>query len=301
MPSTLPPPRPNQPFFTVSALEGGRVTCPAGLLIDPVPEGVDKLVVPATPFLLRHSLTKQNILFDLGVRKDYNNLPPALAKRVNQTFQPVDVSETVVDALAKGGLTPAEISHVFLSHIHWDHIGDTALFPYSTLVAGDAAAPLVEHGYPHDPESLFDSALLPPDRTVYLHPSGWGPVGPFPRAIDYYGDGSLYIVDAPGHLAGHYNFLVRTSADGGWMYLGGDMAHDLRIITGELKVPVYHNAQTGLTMCMHADKGAAEEHIARVRKLLSIPRVRITIAHNKLWYDKARDGPEFWPRSFKSL
>ncbi|TFY66906.1 hypothetical protein EVG20_g4185 [Dentipellis fragilis] len=81
----LPPPGANQPYFTVSALEGGGLTIPAYFFVDPCPEDIEKLPIPATPFLLRHSVTKRNTLLDLGIRKDYSNLPPAAASEANGT------------------------------------------------------------------------------------------------------------------------------------------------------------------------------------------------------------------------
>ncbi|KAA1469964.1 Metallo-hydrolase/oxidoreductase [Dentipellis sp. KUC8613] len=304
MSSSLPPPSASQPFFTISALEGGRVTIPVAFIVDPCPEGVQTIPAPATPFLLRHSVTKRNLLFDLGIRKDYNNLPPAAAAIANAFFQPIDMAQDVEDSLAKGGLSPSDVSDIFISHIHWDHIGNPARFPYSTFVVGAGAIPLLEKGFPHDASSSYPSDLLPTARTIVLpasSASAWKPVGPFPRALDYYGDGSLFIVDATGHMPGHFNVLLRTSADGGWMYLAGDTCHDWRILTGEANIAERLNPHTGTMFCIHEDKKAAEEHIKLVRSLLETPRVRVAIAHNGPWFEKNKDGPAFWPGAFESL
>jgi hypothetical protein len=48
-------------------------------------------------------------------------------------------------------------------------------------------------------------------------------IGPFP-ATDFYGDGSPYILDTPGHWPGHICTLARTTSDT-FVYLGGDMCH----------------------------------------------------------------------------
>ncbi|TFY70967.1 hypothetical protein EVG20_g2032 [Dentipellis fragilis] len=261
------------------------------------------LSIPATPFLLRHSVTKRNLLFDLGIRKDYNNLPPVAATFANANFQPIDVAQDVVDSLAKGDLKPSDITDVFLSHIHWDHVGNPALFPYSTFVIGEDAVPLLEKGFPHDVNSPYASDLLPLARTVLIRTSSpdWKPVGPFPRALDYYGDDSLYVVDAGGHMPGHINVLLRTSPDGGWMYLGGDTCYDWRILTGELAAAEHFNPHTGTMFCIHAEKKAAEEHIVRVRSLLDNPRVRVALTHNGTWFEENKDGPMFWPAAFARL
>jgi hypothetical protein len=44
------------------------------------------------------------------------------------------------------------------------------------------------------------------------------------RAFDYFGDGSFYLLDVPGHAAGHMAALVRTTPST-FMFLGGDTCH----------------------------------------------------------------------------
>ena len=215
----------------------------------------------------------------------------------------VSVPHDAEDSLAKGGLSPTDITHLCLSHLHFDHIGDPAPYTSATVLVGAGGRPLIETGYPHDPESLFDSRLLPEGRTRWLDPtepaSGevWVPLGPFPHALDLFGDGSLYIVDAgPGHVQGHVNVLARTSADGGWIFLAGDAAHDRRLLSGEARIP--HHTTWG---CAHRDAGAAEEHIARIRELMGEARVRVILAHDVPWYEVNKGGDAFWPGAIKPL
>jgi hypothetical protein len=55
-------------------------------------------------------------------------------------------------------------------------------------------------------------------------------IGPF-AAIDYFGDGSFYILDAPGHTFGHVAALARVAADrhdprkSSFVFMGGDTCH----------------------------------------------------------------------------
>lgn len=65
-----------------------------------------------------------------------------------------------------------------------------------------------------------------------------------PDVVDYFGDGSLFIVDAPGHLFGHVNLLARIE-EGRWVYLGGDCCHDIRILKGESDVAMYSDGCGG--------------------------------------------------------
>ncbi|TFY70968.1 hypothetical protein EVG20_g2031 [Dentipellis fragilis] len=102
-------------------------------------------------------------------------------------------------------------------------------------------------------------------------------------------------------MPGHFNLLLRTSSDGGWMYLAGDTRHNWRILTGELGVAERIHPITGKPFCIHEDKKVAEEHIVRVRSLLEHPRVRVAIVHNSVWYEENKGGPMFWPGAFESL
>jgi hypothetical protein len=42
--------------------------------------------------------------------------------------------------------------------------------------------------------------------------------------VDYFGDGSFYLLDSPGHLLGHICGLARTTNDS-FILMSGDMAH----------------------------------------------------------------------------
>jgi hypothetical protein len=52
----------------------------------------------------------------------------------------------------------------------------------------------------------------------------WQKFGSFDRAWDYWGDGSLWLIDAPGHAVGNLIAAGRLE-DGQWIVLGGDCAH----------------------------------------------------------------------------
>ena len=204
----------------------------------------------------------------------------------------MQVPEDVVEALRKGNLDPADITYVGISHALIDHIGDPTRFPTATYLLGGEAQTLLDP----DTKDLAIKLLnaLPKERTKFLDLSSAPALGPFAHALDFYGDGSLYIVDAPGHLPGHINVLARTSADGSWVYLAGDSAHDWRIITGEAKIATE-------PFCIHTNKEQAEAHIARIRELQANPRVKVILAHDIPWYEENKGGDAYWPGEIKPL
>lgn len=78
------------------------------------------------------------ILFDTGFDPGYASAPEATAKRDGLASFGVLVGfsaeNTAAGQLAKLGLTPADISHVILSHGHIDHVGSLPLFAHAEII-----------------------------------------------------------------------------------------------------------------------------------------------------------------------
>lgn len=53
----------------------------------------------------------------------------------------------------------------------------------------------------------------------------WKRFDPFDKVMDFFGDGSFLIVDAPGHMPGNLCALVRLDGSREWILLGGDCCH----------------------------------------------------------------------------
>ncbi|KAK7050823.1 hypothetical protein VNI00_004934 [Paramarasmius palmivorus] len=270
---SLPTPTPNQPYCTISALQAGIIEFKLDMLLDNAQPG-SKLDAPSLSFLVQHSTNDKKMLVDLGLRQDYENYTPIDALTCKNWN--VRVPQDVVDSLHKGGSEPSQIDTTF-------------------LVGADAQT-LFQPGYPADPNSAFASDLFPGDRTIFLDAQSkeWRKVGPFERTLDFYGDGSLFIVDAPGHLPGHINVLVRTSPDGGWVLLAGDSAHHWNVITGESHVAHDVPGSPFPGGCPNVDSEAAEVHLSCIRKFLEEEGTKVIIAHDEGWFRENKDTA-FWP------
>lgn len=102
--------------------------------------------------------------------------------------------------------------------------------PASTKFVVGSMEPL-GRGYPADPDSSVNEEEIKGHEWTELlkDPTReWKPVATFDRSLDWFGDGSFYLLDAPGHVLGHIAAMVRTTADPPtYMVLAGDAAHDL--------------------------------------------------------------------------
>ncbi|CAA7268472.1 unnamed protein product [Cyclocybe aegerita] len=135
-------------------------------------------------------------LSDLSTWRDLKSYQPAVRKYFSSGLFIASVSQDVVGLLAKGSLALDDI--------------DT-----STFVVGSTCQSLFPEGkaYQDNPASSHAHNLLPVDQTRCLVVEEWGPIRPFPHMFNFYRDGSLYLVNSPGHLPGHLNILARMSAD----------------------------------------------------------------------------------------
>ncbi|KAJ3052830.1 hypothetical protein HK097_005592 [Rhizophlyctis rosea] len=200
---------------------------PANTYLDPSIPGHDYLAVPCFPFIIHHPTVNKTLLFDLGIRKYWQNLSPPLVEDIKGEGMQIYVEKDVPQILSEGGIDPTTVDAVFWSHYHFDHIGNMSLFlPSTTLIVGPGFKDKMLPGFPTDP----DSDILETDYhnrplkelDFHSHPLT---IGNFP-AIDYFSDGSFYILNAPGHTVGHICALARvTSNPNSFILMGADAAN----------------------------------------------------------------------------
>ncbi|KAJ1301642.1 hypothetical protein OPQ81_008886 [Rhizoctonia solani] len=223
-PTTIPPPELFIPHSentvklsiidTTSRIKGP----PTNAFFEPVIKGFEIMDCPAYAFLIEHEQSNSKLVFDLGVSKDWRNGPPV--------SWDISVPKTVSEILTEHGVSLESINTIIWSHWHWDHTGDPNLFPTTTsLTVGPGFKSAMLPGYPTNPESpILESAYK--DRELveisFDHTPGLS-IGEF-RAFDYFGDGSFYLLDSPGHAIGHLCGLARTTPRT-FVFLGADICH----------------------------------------------------------------------------
>jgi hypothetical protein len=80
---------------------------PCGDFFKPRFPGLDTMDICSYAFLISHERLDRHVLFDLGIRKDWENLVPDMVKQLEGVT--VTVKKRLVDILRDEGINPSKI------------------------------------------------------------------------------------------------------------------------------------------------------------------------------------------------
>lgn len=187
--------------MALSRIDCGRVDAPdfTGLFSDKKAYPAGPRQLASSCYLIRHGDTI--MIWDTGFSVDLKGKKQDIGGLI------ASLDRTVVEQLADGGLKPADVDVLGISHSHADHTGQAELFPTARLIIGKAD---------------FDAMKGKDD-----------PFGPWREAgasvtttegdLDVFGDGTVVAYFLPGHTPGHMALLVRLKS--GPVLLSGDVVH----------------------------------------------------------------------------
>ncbi|CRG84048.1 hypothetical protein PISL3812_01389 [Talaromyces islandicus] len=214
---------PSQNVVDVSVIDStANVQVDLGFFVkDPMPDHGTRQC-PSYVFLIENNAGKKAV-FDLGLRPDTESFPPIIRKGVNQLSMHAEKNiATILQEDGRVGLY--EIGSIILSHWHPDHIGDPSTFPSTTeLVVGPGFRNAFLPGYPTDPTGLILESDYTGRQLREINFETGLRIGQF-RAMDFFSDGSFYLLDSPGHAVGHMCALARTTPST-FIFIGSDSCH----------------------------------------------------------------------------
>lgn len=120
-----------------------------------------------------------------------------------------------------------------------DHVGNMKTFPGSVnLIVGPGFKKNLLPGYPINKDSHVLESDWEGRELVELEFNASLKIGKF-KAIDYFKDGSFYLLDIPGHAVGHIGGLARVSKDSGggedsFVFMAGDTCHHSKPRTSQI-------------------------------------------------------------------
>ncbi|KAJ7445439.1 beta-lactamase-like protein [Mycena latifolia] len=186
----------------------------------PVVPGHETVQFPAYAFLVEHKASQKRLMFDLGTRVDPQNLVPNLAAFFSSGLAKLNEPKGITELLEDGGIALASINTVVWSHSHFDHIGKLSVESrYLVIGPGTDTAT-----FPDSPNSLVQESDFAGHNVTILNFNTTKLTFSGLKAIDFFGDGSFYLLDTPGHLPGHISALARVTPTS-FVSLGGDTFH----------------------------------------------------------------------------
>lgn len=231
----------------------------SNLLVHPAPSSAAQkyMRLASYSFLVESDHRSQKVLFDLAFMKDmYTRMPPSLkamlagGTHLADPVMKIEELRDVPDTLQAHGQDLVGINSIIWSHAHIDHVGDPSVFPCSTeLVVGPGFKSAHMPGYPINPDAtVLDSAFR--GRCVNElrfdeNSSGVANIGGF-RAVDFWGDGSFWILECPGHTGHHLGALCRTTPDS-WVFMGADCCRKYHPVWNPKDVSISSDVPTNLT------------------------------------------------------
>jgi len=183
---------------------GAPTTADIGRFSDTNAFDGQKLALTASCYLIHHG--DDYMIWDTG----YPASVPGGAAPAGPT-----VKTSLVEQLTQLKLKPEQIKYVGISHYHGDHTGQAGSFPQATLLIGKGDWDAL-----NDPKPA--AGINPAPLANWI--SGGGKVEPVPRDKDVFGDGSVIMLDLPGHTPGHHGLLIKLKTTGN-VLLTGDVSH----------------------------------------------------------------------------
>jgi N-acyl homoserine lactone hydrolase len=206
-------PEPDPPAVQLYAMDCGHSTfSDVGMFADDgsMNGQTRTLVVPC--YLIRHP--SGDLIWDTGLPMAIHEMPDGWRP---EGFPAHFVVPTTINAqLEQLGLTPADVELVSFSHMHSDHSGNGNLFAASTwIVDADERTRMFDAEHRADPQDFNNYNQLENVETRLIEGDA---------DFDVFGDGSVTIIQAPGHTPGHTVLMVRLP-NAGAVLLAGDMWH----------------------------------------------------------------------------
>lgn len=189
-------------------------------------------------FLLEHP-AKGLILIDTGYGEALREVTQKGIYSLYRALLPFTYSseDSIVVQLAQDGISLKDLSYLIITHFHPDHIGalpEFAQVPW--IYRSDILDRLMKLSPLNGLRKGFIRSLIPqiPKNSIAVSVNRFNKAWNSFIASDLFGDGSLHLVDLPGHALGQMGVAIQNSffsADGTWG--GNALPHPLGLFLQE--------------------------------------------------------------------
>jgi N-acyl homoserine lactone hydrolase len=183
----------------------------------------------------------------------------------------VTLAKSLKRQLAEAGYAPADVSHIALSHYHYDHTANTNDFAGATWLVRQVERDAMFADKPPDLVQRATFNELRNSKTVIIKTDDY----------DVFGDGSVVIKWAPGHTTGHQVLFLKLARTGA-VLLSGDLYHYPEERTLD-RVPTFD-----------VDPGQTRRTRTAIDAFLRKSRAHLWIQHDFIANAALKKGPAFY-------
>jgi N-acyl homoserine lactone hydrolase len=248
--AALTAPAQAEPELSLARLDCGTPQAPIAVnqrFSDTYAYGDLKLQFVYSCYIIKHG--DDYLLWDTGHAMTMPNVAPKVS---------------LVDQLAKINVTPDQIKYVGISHYHADHTGQVSSFPKATVLIGKGDWEAISSPKPAEGVNFkpFESWI-----------KGDSKVEPLAADKDVFGDGTVIVLNTPGHTPGHHSLLVKLPQTGN-VIISGDAAH------------FRENLDSNGVPAFNFDRSQTIASLERLKKIADNLKATIVIQHDARDVDK---------------
>jgi glyoxylase-like metal-dependent hydrolase (beta-lactamase superfamily II) len=234
---------------------------------------VEEVELSVASYLIVHP--RGVLLWDAGAVADRERGGPVgfeqrLERRDGQE-RFVTLAPTLASQLKAAGYEPKDVTHLALSHYHWDHTADANLFAQAQWLVPKIERDAMFRADPPGGTRPETYTALENARTTLLTGA----------EHDVFGDGTVVIRPAHGHTEGHSVLYVKLAKTGG-VVLSGDLYH--------------YPAERTLQRLPTFEVSEAETRAARdeLEQFLRRTNAALWIQHDLVAHRKLKKAPEYY-------
>ena len=197
-------------------LDGGVLASDPGRY-DLRPEDVPETALSIASYLIVHP--DGVLLWDAGAVAEAERVAGGVGAEQrlvrqdgNERF--VKLGPSLIAQLAASGYAPEDVTHLALSHYHWDHTADAGSFAHAVWLVTERERARMFAAEPPGGTRPETFAALRDSRVILIDAD----------EHDVFGDGKVIIKQSPGHTEGHLVLYVDLERTGS-VLLSGDLYH----------------------------------------------------------------------------
>jgi glyoxylase-like metal-dependent hydrolase (beta-lactamase superfamily II) len=234
---------------------------------------VEEVPLSVASYLVVHP--RGVLLWDAGAVADAERAGPVgfeqrLLRRDGQE-RFVKLAAPLIAQIESAGYRPADITHLALSHYHWDHTADANAFARATWLVTQIEHDAMFKADPPGGTRPETFSALKNSRTQIIDAD----------EHDVFGDGSVIMKQARGHTEGHMVLYVKLARTGG-VLLSGDLYH----------YPAERTLGRLPTFEVSEDQTKAAR--AEVERFLQRTGAQLWIQHDLVAHRKLKKAPEYY-------